>query len=252
MGVLLDIPQKPDASLCICLDPRDLNKAIIWEHYKAPTLDEITHKLSGAKVFHKLDAKDGFWSIHLYKGSSYLTTCNIHKGCYQFLHMPFGLKMSQDIFQMQMDQITDSIPGIIAIHDDICVYGKNTAEHNRNLLQLMQTATQQGLVFNSSKCAICQSQIYFYGIIFTAQGLRPNPAKVQALQDLPAPENAKHLYSLLGLINYLQPFCPGLASKTTLLREHITNWDWTLHRPSISLLEVLDLHHASQDHFGIL
>ena len=61
----LTYPYKADGSLCICLDPHDLNKAIIWEHYKAPTLDEITHKLSGAKVFLKLDAKDRFWSIHL-------------------------------------------------------------------------------------------------------------------------------------------------------------------------------------------
>ena len=76
----------------ICLNPHDLNKAIIREHYKAPTLDEITHKLSGAKVFSKLDAKDGFWSIHLDTPSSFLTTFNTHKGCYQFLHMPFGLK----------------------------------------------------------------------------------------------------------------------------------------------------------------
>ena len=27
-------PQKPNVSLCICLDSRDFNKAIIWEHYK--------------------------------------------------------------------------------------------------------------------------------------------------------------------------------------------------------------------------
>ena len=72
-------PQKPDASLCICVDPKDLNKAIIWEHHKAPTLDEIKHKLSGAKVFSKLDAKVGLWSIHLDTASSYLTTFKIHK-----------------------------------------------------------------------------------------------------------------------------------------------------------------------------
>ena len=32
----------------------------MWDHYTVPTLDEITHKLSGAKVFSKLDMKDGF------------------------------------------------------------------------------------------------------------------------------------------------------------------------------------------------
>ena len=75
----LTYSQKPDGSLHICLDPRDLNKAIILEHYKVPTLDEITHKLSGAKVCSKLDMRDGFWSIHLNKQSSYLTTFNMHK-----------------------------------------------------------------------------------------------------------------------------------------------------------------------------
>ena len=36
-------PHKPDGKLHIYLDPKDLNKAIVWEHYKAPTLDEISH-----------------------------------------------------------------------------------------------------------------------------------------------------------------------------------------------------------------
>ena len=57
---LITYPRKPDGTLCICLDPRNLNKAIIREHYKAPTLKEISHKLAGATVFSKLDAKDGF------------------------------------------------------------------------------------------------------------------------------------------------------------------------------------------------
>ena len=73
-------PTKQDGSLRICLDPHDLNKAIIREHYKALTLKEMPHKLSGATVFSKMDAKDGFCSVHLDTPSSYLTTFNTHKG----------------------------------------------------------------------------------------------------------------------------------------------------------------------------
>ena len=118
----LTYPRKSDGSICPCLDTCNLNKAIIHEHYKAPTLEEISHKLSGATVFSKLDAKDVFWSIHLDTPSSYLTTFNTHIGCYWYLHMPFGLKISQDVFQMHMDQITNRLPGIIAIHDDMCIW----------------------------------------------------------------------------------------------------------------------------------
>ena len=39
-------PTKPDSSLRICLDPCNLNKAIIREHYKAPMLEEISHQLA--------------------------------------------------------------------------------------------------------------------------------------------------------------------------------------------------------------
>ena len=161
----------------------------------------------------------------------------MHKGHYWFLYMPFSLKMSQDVFQMKMDQITDRLPVIIAIHDAIYVYGKDTAENERNLLQLMQTATQQGLVFSSSKCAICQSQISFYGAIFTVQGMKPDHAKVQAWQDLPAPENSKQLQSFLGLIKYLQAFLPSLTSKTTFFQGGSSKLGWELlHRSSFSLL----------------
>ena len=221
----LTYPQKPDGTLHICLDPRDLNKAIIWKHYKAPTLDEITHKLNGAKVFSKLDAKDGFWSIHLNTQSSYLTF-NKHKGHYQFLCMPFGLKMSQDVFQMWMDQITNRLPGVMAIHDDICVFGKDTAEHDYNLLQLMKTAQGHGLVFNSSKCAICKSQISFYGAIFTAQGWDWILQRYKLCKTFQALQTQNKLQSFLSLINYLQPFLPNLAAKTTFLRKQVTNWDW--------------------------
>ena len=128
-------------------------------------MDEVTYMLSRGKVLSKLDAKDGFWSIHFDTKSSYLTSLNTHKGHSWFLHMLYGLKMYQDVFQMQMDPNTNRLPGIIAIHDDICVYGRDTAEHDRILLQLMQTATQLGLAFNSSNSAICQSQISFCAAI---------------------------------------------------------------------------------------
>ena len=186
-------PTKPDGSLRICLDPCNLNKTIIREHYKAPTLEEISHQLSGTTVFNKLDAKNGFWSIHLDTPSSYLTTFNTHKGTYQFLRMPFGLKMSQDVFQMRMDNITERLKGIISIHDDICVFGKTQQEHDENLLQLMKIAQKHSLVFNSNKCQIRKQQIAFYGAIFSVKGIKPDPKKVQALQDLPIPQTQKEL-----------------------------------------------------------
>ena len=44
------VPKK-NGELRICLDPRDLNEAIQWEHYLMPTIEDIAMCLRGAKNF---------------------------------------------------------------------------------------------------------------------------------------------------------------------------------------------------------
>ena len=100
-------------------------------------------------------------------------------------------------------------------------------QHDKHLLQLLKTASAKGLVFNSRKCQISKPQITFFGTIFSAKGMKPDPIKIQALQDLPTPQTQKQLQSFLGLVNYLQPFLPDIAAKTTFLREQVSKWDWT-------------------------
>ena len=72
----------------------------------------------------------------------------------------------------------------------------------------MQTAQDHGLVLNSNECSICQPQISFYGAIFAVQGMKHDPVKVQALQDLPCPQNPKQLQSFLGLSQLLATLYP--------------------------------------------
>jgi len=52
--------QKTD-KLRICIDPRDLNKAIRRPHLQMPTIEDMLPDFNNAKVFTTMDAKDGFW-----------------------------------------------------------------------------------------------------------------------------------------------------------------------------------------------
>ena len=101
----LTYPKKANSKLRICLIPKDLNKAIIHENHKAPTLKEIAHVLTGATKFSKVYSNKTFFAMHQTEEASLLMTFNTHLGRYRFLCVPFGLKMSQDIFQMRMDDI---------------------------------------------------------------------------------------------------------------------------------------------------
>ena len=67
---------KANGKLRVCLDPRDVNKAIKRDHYKTSTVEEITHLLAGSKKFTKFDGTSSYLCIVLDYESSLLTTFN--------------------------------------------------------------------------------------------------------------------------------------------------------------------------------
>ena len=87
----LVVVEKKDGSLRLCLDPKDLNRAIKREHYTIPTLQEIVTEFAGNTVFSTLDLKDGYWQIQL-EESSRLCTFSTPYGRCRFTWMPFGIK----------------------------------------------------------------------------------------------------------------------------------------------------------------
>ena len=136
-------PVKPSGEVRPCLDARDLNKAIIRENHKPQTVEEIAHQLAGATVFTKADALKAFLQVHLTEESSKLLVINTHKGRYRFKRMPFGAKMSQDVFQMKMDIIMEKCPGAISIHNDIVIYGTSDQYHDANLINLLNVTARR-------------------------------------------------------------------------------------------------------------
>ena len=122
------VPKK-DGKMRICLDPRDLNKAVQREHYQLPTIEEIATRLHGAKVFTVLDVRHGFWHIPLDEESSFLTTFNTPFGRYRWRRMPFGICSALEVFQRRMHEMIEGLQGVEVVADDFVVVGfGNTQE----------------------------------------------------------------------------------------------------------------------------
>ena len=213
----LTYPKKANGKLRICLDPKDLNKAIIGENHKAPTLEEIAHVLTGATKFSKVDGNKAFFGVHLTEATSLLMTFNTHLSRYRFLHVQLGFKISQDIFQMRMDDIVAQCPGVLAIHDNVFIYRKDNRGHDANIINLFNIAQKEGLVFNSSKYSIKQDSTAFFGSVFSANGYSPDPEKIQGITGMTSPQTKQELQSFLGAVNYLPTFVPHLSHHTELL-----------------------------------
>ena len=71
-------------------------------------------------------------------------------------------------------------------YDDILIYGKNKEEHHKNLKEVLDILKRWGLSANRGKCEFFTSSIKFYGLIFTSDGVSPDPSKVEALRNAKA------------------------------------------------------------------
>ena len=114
-------------------------------------VEEIAHKLAGVTVYTKADALKAFLQIHLMQEASLLMTFNFHRGQLRFLRMPFGAKMSRDMFQLRMDAILEQCQGVIGIHDDMVIFWVDQQDHDANLINLLNVCQKEGLVLNSKK-----------------------------------------------------------------------------------------------------
>ena len=228
--------------LRLCIDPKDLNKALKPSHYPMPTIDEILLELSKAKVFSVTDARHGFWQVKRDEPSSYLTWTPF--GRYRWLRMPFGIVTAPEEYQHRQNEVLEGLPGIYFITDDILITGQGESkeealkDHDRNLVALLDRAREVNLKLNPKKLKLRLSEVPFIGHLLTSTGVKPDPEKVRAVQEMPVPdgrtsaEKVKAVQRFLGFVNYLVKFVPHLADECEPLRrltDKDADWVWEKH-----------------------
>ena len=161
--------------------------------------------------------------------SSDLTTFNTPFGRYQFTRMPFGLVCAQDIFQRMVDEFIEGLEGVRAVADDIVVSGRNQEEHDNNLRALLMRARERNVRFNLPKSHFSLSSVPWFSNLLTSDGLKPDPEKIKAIENMPIPKSQEELVTLIGMVNYLSRYIPKLSTLNQPLRElnNATIFLWT-------------------------
>ena len=190
--------EKPN-KVRISIDPRDLNRAILREHYQLSTINEVASRLTGAKKFTLCDAKDGFHQILLDDTSSYLTTFNSPFGRYRWTRMPFGISSAPEVWQRRMHELIEDLEGIKVIADDFLITGFSetdaevTASLEKNKRAFLQKCRQWNLKLNKTKLKQAQTEVRFMGHLLTPKGMKADLSKVEAILEMPPPNEVKGL-----------------------------------------------------------
>ena len=122
-------------------------------------------------------------------------------------------------------------------------------------MALLEVANSSGLVFDSAKCTIKQKSISFFGNIYSAEGVSPDPSKVHDIHEMPVPQDKEDLQRFLGLVTYMGCFIRNLSQRASILRDLLKKdvpFEWAEdHQVVFNELKAAITHEASMVYYDV-
>ena len=86
--------------------------------------------------------------------------------------------------------------GTHIITDNVLIVGNDSTtigSHDHRLIQVLNKCHEIGLKLNPDKCIFKSMQVLFFRHLVIRDGLKPDPKKINAITNMPAPQNKMQL-----------------------------------------------------------
>ena len=217
--------KKKDGSWRMCIDYRDLNKKTKnVDPYYMPRIDDTLDQLGSAKFFCTLDLIAGYHQVELTEESkpkTAFTTPRMNPSQWEYNCMPFGVQGGPATFQRLMDKLLLGLDYRVALAylDDIIVYGATRIECMQRLALVFQRLRAAGLKLKPSKCTLFDKETLYLGHIVSADGIKCDPKKIEAVKNWIKPTNYSEVQVFLGTVNYYNRFIKDFSKIAHPLRQ---------------------------------
>ncbi|KAJ9552858.1 hypothetical protein OSB04_016903 [Centaurea solstitialis] len=224
--------KKKDGTMRMCIDYRELNKVTVKNKYPLPRIDDLFDQLQGAKFFSKIDLRSGYHQLKVRKEDIPKTAFRTRYGHYEFLVMSFGLTNAPAAFMDLMNRVCKPYLDkfVIVFIDDILIYSKTAEEHGDHLRKVLEMLKRERLYAKFSKCEFWLKEVQFLGHVVTQEGIKVDPAKIEAIKDWESPKSPSEVRSFLGLAGYYRRFIEhfsAIATPLTELTRKDVKFEWT-------------------------
>ena len=166
-----------------------------------------------------MDFISQFWQIELDELSRYPTVFHTNDKLYHCKCFTMGIKPAQGGLNVALNPLFMSIENAHLIHDDLILATKTVSEHIQTICRVMEVVSEVGLTLNPEKCSFANKEINFWGMIFSTDGMRPDPAKADVLHFITAPTNKDDLPCFLCMMQSNYDFKENFAQKAVPLHE---------------------------------
>ena len=212
-----DKGQVVDVRITIC--SKILNKALLPVKRHTPAVVDITQKLNGCKWFTGLDFNEAFSQIAYDEETEKLNGMATIFGLWIQTRMHMGLSCASEIFQELVENLLGDIKGVQCALDDVIIGCETKEQCIKSTRECLDRIKAAGMTLNYAKCAFVKEEIVFFGMIVSADGIRPKLSKWKKLMDMTPPTNSKEVQSFIGLVNYFKNRSPNQSQVDTPLRK---------------------------------
>ncbi|KAJ9538873.1 hypothetical protein OSB04_031606, partial [Centaurea solstitialis] len=185
-----------------------------------------------AKFFSNIDLRSGYHQLKVREEDIPKTVFRTRYGHYEFLVMSFGLTNAPAAFMDLMNRVCKPYLDefVIVFIDDILIYSKTAKEHGEHLRKVLEMLKRERLYAKFSKCEFWLKEVQFLGYIVTQEGIKVDPAKIEAIKNWESPKSPSEVRSFLGLTGYYRRFIEhfsAIATPLTALTKKDVKFEWT-------------------------
>jgi hypothetical protein len=185
--------RKKNGEIRLCVDFRNLNKSSRKDNYPLPNMEHILQKVTDASRISMIDGFSGYNQILVMPEDQEKTAFTTPWGTFMYDKIPFRLMNAGATFQQAMDIafIEEKDKFVVIYLDDITVFSKTNKEHHYHLKKVFQKCQRYVLSLNHKKSLFSMQEGKLLGHIVSAEGVRIDPDRVEAIQALHFPDLGK-------------------------------------------------------------
>jgi hypothetical protein len=206
--VLILFVKKTNDKLRLCVNYKNLNEIIIKNRYLLSFINENLKKLFEVKIFIKLNVKNVFHRIRIWKEDEWKTTFKCRFDYYQYRIMFFELTNSSIIFQIYINKTMHSYLNLFVLIyiNDLLIFFSFIEKHIEHVKLILQRLKQFNFYLKLNKCSFHVFHVNFLDFRMNFDDIAMQTNRIIVVKNWSKSKSHKDVQVFIKFANFYKRF----------------------------------------------